>query len=133
MLAAVVTLAAFVGAGDPGSFRGILALLLVIVSWPGYGLLAVERYTKKHSVTLTIKQGAVLGLYTGIFGGVVSAIFGEILYMMGFGRDVFEANEGFGDFFTALFVGALLGAVCGLVGGALGSVIWKKGEDPDDL
>ncbi len=125
---------------------GILACLAYIVS----GLIAVWHYTTEHSLTLSGKEGVLLGMWSG----VVATIVGTALYYLLVALNVLPTKEeaiaearaemeaaGVEGAETAtqfielmygvggLAIGLVLAVGWGIAGGAIGRAVWKKGGD----
>lgn len=70
-----------------GILLGVLSLLPVLecacCAWMiGGGVLAAYLYVKKSSTAVTLGEGAILGILTGIIGTIVIAIFQIPLFLM---------------------------------------------------
>lgn len=116
------------------------------------GALASYLYLKTlptPPTTAPYKDGAVVGLLAGVFGGAASAVAATLLSMAGVGRDdaanaiatmkqqgiepppfvldMMGANgASMSMFFTALAVGVILFGIFGTLGGLLGVAIFTK-------
>ena len=116
------------------------------------GALASYLYLKTlptPPATAPYKDGAVVGLLAGVFGGIASAVAATLLSMAGVGRedaanaiatmkqqgielpafvlDMMGANgASMSMFFTALVVGVILFGIFGTLGGLLGVAIFTK-------
>ncbi len=116
-------------------------------------LVTVWHYTNTHELTITSGNGALLGLFTALIGGVIAIILNYVLMQVGLGANEaimnmvlnnfadqmppeqveameaqMEAANTFGAYIMNALFGLVITAIFGVIGGVIGAAVFKKGN-----
>jgi len=143
------------GASDPQNSQSPAGIILSVVGCMVMltsGLISVWHYTSENELTLTGRQGAVIGVLSGLVYGVGAIVLSYLLVVAGFlpsPEETIQRIRDTGAFDApgaeqaesitrmAITWGAPLilvagGAILGLIGGLIGAALFKRGtEEPD--
>jgi len=130
--------------GDMGTL--VIMGCLSVFGYLAAGLIAVRHYTTEYSLTVTRKQGVMLGLFAGVTTGVAVVLVQYFLIVAGiipypmemlsdsgtmdrYGSGLMTGFGALFGFVVEVVRATFFGGLFGLIGGAIGSSIWKRGDD----